>query len=201
MNWPVEPTTFDACYYQSEWHDRDFIYSPDGVQEWPTHHCKRSWLLSMPYISQARNAIDIGCRDGEYSRYLSNHFAHTYCFDPRKRDFFAYNVDLSRATHWTIPLGDGKDNRRTGKKPIKGDPRFFCLDDFALEDIDYIKIDTDGYEWPVVQGGLATIQRYWPLIVIEVAFERRTLQFLMEQLGYCHVATCDRGWDHVLIKK
>ena len=29
--YPKEPTQFKECFYQSEWYDRDFFYSPDGI--------------------------------------------------------------------------------------------------------------------------------------------------------------------------
>jgi len=70
MTYPITPTAFDKCFYRPEWYDIDFFYSPDGIKEFPEHHCKLSWLASLPYIKEKRNAIDIGCRDGEYTRYL-----------------------------------------------------------------------------------------------------------------------------------
>jgi len=90
MSYPIEPTVFppETYIFESEWYTRDFFHSPDGIQEFPNHHCKLTWLLSQPYIKSFRNAVDIGCRDGEYTRYLQEHFKHVYGFDPRFRKLF-----------------------------------------------------------------------------------------------------------------
>jgi hypothetical protein len=201
MSYPTPPTEFAECFYQPEWYDRDFFYSPDGIREFPDHHCKITWLKSLPYIQNSRNAIDIGCRDGEYTRYLMNNFKHVYCFDPRTRPYFPYNVDLSKATHWGIPLGDQPHSVRLGKKPIPAQSVFYCLDDFNFQNVDYIKLDTDGYELANIKGGLKTITRDWPVLVLEVFFEKQTIEFVTKELGYTVKAVCPRGWDHVLVKE
>lgn len=41
------------------------------------------------------------------------------------------------------------------------------LDSFALTDIDFLKIDVEGYELPILQGGEETIRREKPVMVIE----------------------------------
>lgn len=199
--YPIDPTQWSQCFYQPEWYDQDFFHSPDGIQEFPQHHCKMTWLKSLPWIQGTRNAIDIGCRDGEYTRYLSNHFEHTFCFDPRVRPYFAYNVPLDKVTHWGVPLGDVEISARIGKRAGKlAAAKFYRIDDFGLQNIDYIKIDTDGYELAVIKGGLHTITRDWPVIVLEVFFEPHTLEYVTKELGYKIMAVCDRGWDHVLVK-
>jgi hypothetical protein len=81
------------------------------------------------------------------------------------------------------------------------DKVFYCLDDFNLQNIDYIKIDTDGYEMANIKGGLKTITRDWPVIVLEVFFEKETLKYVTEELGYKIKAICPRGWDHILVKE
>lgn len=202
MKYPVSPSLTEryAIKYDPDWYSRDFFYSPDGIKEHPTHHCKLTWLISEQYIKQSRNAIDVGCRDGEYTRYLTSRFKHTYCFDPRLRDYFFYNVDLSKVTHFHCLVGEGSDSRRIGHdRQLNGN--FYCIDDFGFIDIDYIKIDTDGYEMAVIKGALETIKRDWPILVLEVHFERQTLEFCLNELGYKHVATCPRGWDHILVKE
>ena len=43
----------------------------------------------------------------------------------------------------------------------------YTLDQFNLQDVDYIKIDVDGYEKKVVQGAIKTIKKYSPLLIFE----------------------------------
>lgn len=48
----------------------------------------------------------------------------------------------------------------------------FSLDDFVkihkIEKIDVIKIDTDGHEFEILQGGVITITRFQPVILFEI---------------------------------
>lgn len=201
---PIAPTSFASNIYEPEWFDRDFFYSPDGIQEFPQHHCKLGYQTSKPFITSYRNAIDIGCRDGEFTRFLAHDFGRVYCFDSRWRKYFSVNVPLEKVTHFTIPLGDGVENKRLGGRhnfdPKEGRP-FTRLDDFKLRKIDYIKIDTDGYERAIIEGGLETIRKYWPMIFLEVFFEEETLKYCVDELGYkiAAISTSDTN-DHVLVK-
>ena len=52
-----------------------------------------------------------------------------------------------------------------------------------------------------IKGGLKTITRDWPVLVLEVFFEKETIKFVTEELGYTIKAVCPRGWDHVLVKE
>lgn len=215
-SYPLNPTKFASNPYDPEWFDRDFFHSQDGVKEFPNHHCKETFLVSFPFIKRFRTAIDIGCRDGEYARYLQKHFDHTFGFDPRFRENFAYNVDLAKTTHFTCALGDdaGVIQMYGGTHPTPGTvvpnpaklKAMLCLklDSFGFRDVDYVKIDVEGFERKVMVGGEETIMRDRPLIVIEqndVHLEgegRYDAKEWLEARGYRHVATCKRGWDYVM---
>lgn len=81
----------------------------------------------------------------------------------------------------------------------------FRLDDFGLEDVDYIKVDVEGFERKVLLGGQKTISAFRPLIVIEqndvrlADEEPYAAKTYLESIGYKHVATCPRGWDLVMM--
>lgn len=57
------------------------------------------------------------------------------------------------------------------------------LDDQALQPI-FIKIDVQGYEYQVVKGGIDTITRHEPLLLIEDFHWDRELGALLKGLGY-----------------
>lgn len=44
------------------------------------------------------------------------------------------------------------------------------LDDYTVEKLDFIKIDVEGYEAEVIDGGLETIKKFKPYILVEVAW-------------------------------
>lgn len=211
MSYPLRPTVFRENPYQEAWFERDFIHSPDGVQEWPQHHCKRTWVLSQPFVRDFRTALDIGCRDGEYARYLQHHFARTVCFDPRPRKLFPFNVDLTRTIHFTCALGDeageivmygGTHDPASQKRNVVP---CFTLDSFELTEIDYIKVDVEGFEKKVLKGAARTIETWRPVIVIEQndahlpGEDRYAARDWLVERGYRVAATCHRGWDHVMV--
>ena len=201
MTYPLLPTSFVENIYQWDWYDSDFFYSQDGTTNHPNHHCKKTWISSLPYITRKRNAVDIGCRDGEYTRYLHKEFNHVFCFDYRKRRLFSNNVDLKKVTHFTCALGDehkiikasGAGSITAGKIPYEKwfDEQLYTLDEFALSDIDYIKIDVDGYEVNVLKGARDTIQTYLPLLIIEQENgDTSAIDYCFEHFNYSILA-----WD------
>ena len=67
------------------------------------------------------------------------------------------------------------------------------LDDEDLDPV-FIKIDVQGRELQVVQGGLATIRRWEPVLMIEDVCHRPGLYPLLRQLGYEQYKFDDRGF-------
>jgi FkbM family methyltransferase len=61
--------------------------------------------------------------------------------------------------------------------------RTVCLDSLDLGPI-FIKIDVQGYEYQVVKGGMETIKRYQPVLLIEDVHWETQLGALLRQLGY-----------------
>jgi hypothetical protein len=77
---------------------------------------------------------------------------------------------------------------------------------FGFEDVDYIKIDVEGFEKKVLLGGAKTIERSNPVIVIEQNHvvlegdERYSAKAYLEGIGYRQVAVDNRGWDFVMVR-
>lgn len=204
--WPDNP-------YDPEWAARDFLYSPDGNREYPRHACKLTYEIAKPFIRHFRQALDIGCRVGEFTRYLHLDFEHVYAFDPNLWPDFRRNVDLSRVTHFNCAIGDepsetimfgGTHTSRAGAK-VKRVP-VYPIDAFGFEAIDFIKIDVEGFEKKVLLGAAQTIERCNPVIVIEqnhVVLEgdnQYSAKTLLESIGYEAAAVDGRGWDFVMVR-
>tara|TARA_E500000318_G_scaffold81238_1_gene76469 strand:- start:232 stop:933 length:702 start_codon:yes stop_codon:yes gene_type:complete len=147
-----------------------------------TNHILYTYCLN--YLNRKINAVDVGCRDGEFTRYLTWEFPHVYCFDYRRRPYFAGNVSLQAVTHYTVALGhkesqelgSGRNNFRNPKfdmpyrtaqlKENKQDT-ILPLDSFQLPEVNLIKIDVDGMELEILKGAVETLEKYQPVIVIE----------------------------------
>lgn len=125
-----------------------------------------------------KRAIDIGAHCGLWSRYLCQMFDDVIAFEPVKehRECFVENVGGNYILH-DCALGD-KDGRvkmvidpeNTGHTHIGNDGvEVDCrrLDSFDIHDVDFIKMDCEGFEYFVLQGGIETIQREKPVICLE----------------------------------
>lgn len=207
------PTQWPDNPYRPEWAATDYMYSADGTGEFPKHACKLTYQLSKPFIRNFRNALDVGCRVGEFTRYLQLDFQHVYAFDPNLWQKFMFNVDLQKVTHFHCALGDergetqmygGAHHERSGIAPRTA--QVYTVDSFGFEDVDYIKIDVEGFEKKVLQGAARTIERFNPVIVIEqnqVVLEgdvRYSAKAYLESIGYREATVDKRGWDFVMVR-
>ena len=66
-----------------------------------------------------------------------------------------------------VPLPSGKQRRRTVQPP-KQIVEVKTLDSYNFENVDIIKIDTEGYEFPVVMGAENTIVTQRPIVQLEM---------------------------------
>lgn len=205
----IAPTKFHNNIYNWNMYDTDFFYSRDGTKQFPNHHCKVTWVASEPFIKLTRNSIDIGCRDGEYTRYLHKIFDHVYCFDYRDSPFFSMNVDLSKITHYKCALGEINCNMKVSgagnmtdhriPKNLWYDEQVYTLDEFNLTNIDYIKIDVDGHEKEILYGARNTIKSYMPLIVAEQENEDTSaIEYCKQEFNY-KILSWDKSYRNVIL--
>ena len=145
-----------------------------------------------PYIKEFNNAIDIGCDTFGFARWMENDFNHVYCFDFRNRkQFLNRNVqNLSKFTYFNTGLGEKETVRYTkpGVGRIKGQGHLRVniklLDSFNLQNINFIKLDVEGYEEKILNGSKNTILKYKPTVVIEQNRDNFDAKNLIESWGY-----------------
>lgn len=151
----------------------------EGRRIYQYHHIDKcfDYMLQRP-----RNiAIDIGAHVGFWSFYLCKNFEMVHAFEPVKafRDCFNLNVKAKNIKLYDCALGKEDsfismeiDQSNSGKTHIKNQDTtnkipIKKLDDFNFTKIDIIKIDVEGYEEFVILGGLETLKKNRPLIIIE----------------------------------
>lgn len=155
-----------------------------------------------------------------YSKYLPN--AHFYSFEPFPDTYKLLNDNLTlnnipadRVTTFQMALSDKCEktflyvcNNHNGLHTMGENPLRFSKDNTILLEItsstldeqfynkdipvDYIKIDTEGWEYKILLGGLKTIKKYNPIIQLEwnttnmkqCNVKENDLKDLLHNLGY-----------------
>lgn len=137
--------------------------------------------LAVAYCRKKRVAIDIGAYCGLWSLQLEKAFKYVHAFEPvqEHRDCFIRNLAMSTRTMLhPVALGDSSGQvTMTQYSPFStmcasvieepGETEMVRLDDFGFLDVDFIKIDCEGYELHVVKGGEQTIRENLPVIIVE----------------------------------
>jgi len=173
-------------------------------------------LRSLQRVNNKRIALDIGANVGLWSRDLVKHFEQVIAFEPVEmfRECLHRNVTASNLTVQSIALGDqdGMVNMiitegNTGHTHVDpssagGDTCIIPLDSLNLQNVDYIKIDCEGFEYRVLQGAIQTIKRCRPVVVIEQkphdAYSKQYGQFaaigLLEDWGMIKLDQIKDDW-------
>ena len=138
----------------------------------------------LKYVKENRpnlkNCIDVGSHVGFWSKDFTKLFTHTFAFDPIPQVRECYIKNITNSNYTLYPYGLGKENKKisvlyspkeTGNTHAsdKGNLEIEVktIDGFNLPNIDYIKIDAEGYEIEVVEGAKELIERCKPFIHIE----------------------------------
>lgn len=160
---------------------------------------------AMKHVRSRRTAIDIGAHVGTWSMHLVNLFDRVVAFEPVQahRECFAQNVPGGNISMVCCALGRepqsmafGYEEGSTGGTHLVangqgGDCIVMPLDEFKIADVDFIKIDVEGYERFVVEGGEKTIKFHKPTIIVE-----QKPKGLAERYGQSRMAAVDllKSW-------
>ena len=129
-------------------------------------------------LGQVRNwrvCLDIGSNVGQWTRPLAKKFQSVVCFEPNPnfRECFNKNITEDNVLLWPFGLSDKEHNASQGfnsteLKMDNGDVQCRTLDSFKLTNVDFIKIDVDGFELPLLRGATHTLLSNNPVINIEM---------------------------------
>lgn len=131
-----------------------------------------------------KHAVDIGANYGLMSYNMSKHFNKVSSFEivPEINECLKLNVEkfaLKNVTIYDCGLGNKEElvsinfdinstfSTHVDPSSKKGNIQVKTLDSFNFVDVDFIKIDAEGYETFIVQGGINTITKYKPVILYE----------------------------------
>lgn len=200
----------------------DGWYFPDGeahLQVWMSDPKVRMILngraayqgqkqqAAMALCKNFRAAVDVGAHVGLWSFNLAHQFTMVHAFEPvaDHRACFERNVleeiTTPNVALYPFALGAYESFVKIKTEPTSsgdsrvdgpGDIPMRTLDSFDLEDVDLLKIDTEGHELFVLRGAEATLARCKPVVIVEQkrghaqrygVGERDAIPFL-QSLGY-----------------
>ena len=159
---------------------------------------RETYQFCKPHIKSFRTALDIGCDVFHFASQLEKDFEHIHCWDFRDKSSQMARVikNPSKINHHVTALGEDsgvrytkpgvgriKSDRYGGSNTLKVDVN--TLDSYGLfSDVDFIKMDVEGYEPNIIRGAIRTIESNWPVILCEINRGDFTAQTLLEDMGY-----------------
>ena len=144
---------------------------------------------AVSYCDKFRVALDIGAHVGLWARDVVHRYALGSC---EKSVLLETPPDNTGMTH--VVRGS------TGPIPM------ITLDSLNFSDVDFIKLDVEGYELDVIKGGINTLRDNDPVIIVEQKEKyvipeegpQAALKFLMKELNY---KVIDRVVDDWILRK
>lgn len=154
-----------------------------------------------------RNAIDVGANYGLMSYNMSKTFKNVFSFEivPEINTCFKMNMsafDIKNVDIYDCGLGDNETTVALNFNPQStfsthvnkhedGNAKIKTLDSFNFTDIDFIKIDAEGFEPFIINGGIETIKKYSPVILYErkghenrYGFNKNSVLEILKSYGY-----------------
>lgn len=137
---------------------------------------------ALAFMNTYRTAIDVGAHYGSWSRYLARRFSRVISFEPVAETYaccqkntqdFA-NIELHNKAvgdkTGRVAIGAGKFFVHPGMETITGfggDIELVTIDSLNIDDLDFIKVDVEGFELQVLQGARRTLSRCKPIVLFE----------------------------------
>jgi FkbM family methyltransferase len=165
----------------------------DGKLTYQYHKLEAALRRCPP--ARRRVALDVGAHVGLWAMWLVDHFEHIHAFEPvplfanilprnmRGRDNYTLHRcalgNEAMTVSVTVPMAQTGGAHVSNRKPVNvkynpgGETDTYHaipmrkLDSFGFSQVDFVKIDVEGYEPEVLRGGERTIRRCRPVLIVE----------------------------------
>jgi len=182
-----ELTSYRECGYEGV---DEFLWRTEDVNGWGKLEFQDGplydWIVGHKHflnpVRRRDTVIQAGGCCGMYPRFYSNYFKNVYTFEPDPLNFYCldkncegdqfhkfegglgYTTDKLTVENWK-PLNCGS----SVIKNIPGDVQMYRIDDLNLTSCDLIHLDVEGFEPQALMGGLETIKKFKPAVILENA--------------------------------
>ena len=170
--------------------------------------------IAMKRLSDMRTCIDVGAHIGTTTVRYAKYFDKVHSIEPVYFDILKKNIgyldnvefhkcivsDYNGICEMVRSKGNSgattvklKENVEAMRKSVLGfdmkntiNVKSVTMDSMGFENVDFIKIDTEGVVLPVLKGSISTIKKYSPVLQIEFnKFSKKDeCEKLLDELGY-----------------
>lgn len=133
--------------------------------------------MALGYVKNWRVAVDVGAHCGLISMHLVKKFQCVMAFEPVEahRECFVKNVGPGAVLapcalgekEGTVSIHTSANSSGDSWVDGEGDIPLRRLDFYELDNVDFIKLDCEGYELFALRGGEETLKRCKPCVMVE----------------------------------
>ncbi len=175
----------------------DFPEAEVGLLE---HESKVKEFM-MSHFKENATFVDVGANVGGYAVRAASWDMKVYAFEPNPHNLalLRRNIEINNASVNVLPFALGSRAGKASLSPVGGVSRIVkedgvevemrTLDSFELPGVDLLKVDVEGYELEVIKGAKLTLEKYHPVIMIEMHYwagaeSEAELFDILRRLGY-----------------
>lgn len=168
----------------------------------------RTLTFLKSHYPHIKKIVEVGANIGNHMLFYKMHMGvdEVFCFEPNEvnRKILEKNIELNlleeKVKVFPVALGEKEasgvqtsfDIKNTGMNRIEvvqhkteNSIDIMPMDSYEFKDIDFIKIDVEGHELPVLKGGLNTIVENKPIVMVEVFDDNvKAVNHFFESIGY-----------------
>lgn len=167
-----------------EWNNRKWSWNPIDKNLLAVNDWTYDFNKALPHIENKRVAVQAGGAMGLWPYLLSQHFDEVYTFEASSENYIHLEKnlkDVKNIKHYNKALGEKESMCLTKlhedeisnagcyytKESEDGNIQQVKIDDVVEGPIDFIQLDIEGHELGALKGAKDTIEKYWPVIMVE----------------------------------
>jgi len=132
--------------------------------------------LALSYVRHFNVAVDGGAHVGSWTRYMADRFEIVAAFEPNPDNFDCLVLNTTRCNNVILSKLGLSDRKQSGSLSqgnntgcwhvTEGDDiKLMPLPDYGA--LDFVKLDIEGFEFNALNGMLALLKKYRPIVLIE----------------------------------